>query len=566
MLHRDLKPANVMVRTDDEPVILDFGTATAADVSRVTRPGLAVGSMRFIAPEVFRGAAPSPRTDVYALGVLAYAALAGRIPYERATTAAAMLDAVKSAAPRLDTVRDDVAPAVADVIARCMAIEPNDRYAPAADVDAALAIAVDGAPVDPAPPTFAGFRVIRRLGVGGMADVFLGRAESAGNLGRVCVIKSLGSRRGEDRSADRRFLDEARLAIQLNHKNVSGVTHVGTSEAGVFLVMDYVAGRDLRQIMDRLATTGRTIPVDLGLYILKEVLEGLDYAHRARDQRTGEPLRIVHRDVSPTNIMVSVEGEVKLIDFGLAASAVKVERTVVGTVLGKLDYISPEHARGASTGPRADLYSLAVVGCELLTGGRYRADVPPERVFDAVREGLASPLVDRLEPAPTDARRARPTWRATSRNAWWSGARSPGPASCARSCVSCSPTRPTASASSWPRPLPRRARRSSSGSSQASCPRRRPRSPAWIPRRRSSRGGGGRRPLLRRRGSRWRSWSVRRWRYRSTTSVRHPARPRRRPSPCPCFPRSRAGRRTTRSTLMYFQRTPYSCSSRCRYS
>lgn len=140
VIHRDLKPANIIVRAGDSPMILDFGTATAGDVSRVTRPGTAVGSMRFIAPEVFTGVSPSIRTDIYSLGVVAYVTLAGKLPYNAAAGALEMLEMIRNQPPqRLDVAQPDVPPRLADVIARAMEKDPDGRFASSLAFDEALA-------------------------------------------------------------------------------------------------------------------------------------------------------------------------------------------------------------------------------------------------------------------------------------------------------------------------------------------------------------------------------------------------------------------------------------------
>lgn len=241
------------------------------------------------------------------------------------------------------------------------------------------------------------YRVIRRLAAGGMGEVFLARNEAAGGVARPCVVKTILARHGGDEGARRRFVDEARLAIQLGHKNLCGVTHVGEYEGGLYMAMELVAGRDLRDILRELHARGRRLAPTLVLYILREVLEGLDYAHRAVDVATGKPLGLVHRDVSPSNLMISIEGEVKVIDFGQAVSTLKVERTAVGVVFGKLSYLSPEQARGEVLDARSDLYSLAIVATELLTGAGYYQGVPRDALVARAQAGHRSPLLDALD-------------------------------------------------------------------------------------------------------------------------------------------------------------------------
>lgn len=231
-----------------------------------------------------------------------------------------------------------------------------------------------------------------------MGEVFLARSEAGSGLARPCVVKTILRHQASDPGNKQRFLDEARLAIQLSHKNICGVTHVDEYEDGLFMVMDFVSGRDLRGVVQELVTRQRGMPLTLGLYVLREILDGLDYAHRAVDPATGAPLHIVHRDISPSNLMISFEGEVKIIDFGQALSAVKAERTAAGTVFGKLTYMSPEQSRGLPLDATTDLYSLAIVALELFTGKPYYASVARERLVETVATGYLAPQLQELEP------------------------------------------------------------------------------------------------------------------------------------------------------------------------
>jgi serine/threonine protein kinase len=242
-----------------------------------------------------------------------------------------------------------------------------------------------------------GYRIIRRLGAGGMGEVFLARSESVAGVARPCVLKTIHARHDGDQGARNRFIHEARLTIQLAHKNLCGVTHVGEDDGVLFLAMDFVAGRDLRDVLARLHEHGRRLPTTIALYILREMLDGLDYAHRAVDVATGTPLQLVHRDLTPSNVMISIEGEVKIIDFGQAKSTLKSERTETGSVFGTLPYLSPEQARGESIDQRSDLYTLGVLATELFAGVRYFVDLPREEVRALVPRGHRSPLLDTLD-------------------------------------------------------------------------------------------------------------------------------------------------------------------------
>ena len=249
---------------------------------------------------------------------------------------------------------------------------------------------------EPPPRAFGPYLLLSSMARGGMGEVFLARSGGAGleTLQKHCVVKTLRPHLTDDREYVTRFLDESRVVVQLSHRNICQVFDVGLVGERYYLAMELIAGQDLRTLAD---ATG-PMPPALAIYIVGEVLEALDYAHRLSDVR-GVPLRLVHRDVSPQNSMVSYEGEVKLIDFGLAQSAVKVEKTSPQTVMSKLAYMSPEQLRGEPASPGIDLYAAAVVLCELLLGARfYGALSTHETWLVAARGGHRPQGFDRLEP------------------------------------------------------------------------------------------------------------------------------------------------------------------------
>ena len=222
----------------------------------------------------------------------------------------------------------------------------------------------------PLPRHFGPYLLLSSIAKGGMGEVFLARSggvAGVASLEKHCVVKTLRPHLTDDREYVARFIDEARVVVQLNHRNICQVFDVGLVGERYYLAMELVAGQDLRTFAD--TASG---PMDPGLvvHIAAEVLEALDYAHRTSDVH-GAPLQLVHRDVSPQNIMVSYEGEVKLIDFGLAQSAVKVEKTSPQLVMGKLAYMSPEQLRGEPVTRAVDLFAVAVVVTELMLGTRF---------------------------------------------------------------------------------------------------------------------------------------------------------------------------------------------------
>jgi serine/threonine-protein kinase len=203
-----------------------------------------------------------------------------------------------------------------------------------------------------------------------MGEVFLARSGELSGFEKLCVIKKVLPHLAEDTEFIRRFIDEAQVAIKLNHANIASVFEVGMAEGEYFLAIDYIEGRDLRRTLARLHERRERLPIDLALYIVREIASGLAYAHRRTDAM-GQPLNLVHCDISPPNVLVSFEGEVKIIDFGIAKSALRITATNPRSGFGKLGYMAPEQlVRGGAVDRRTDVYAAGVLLYELLTGER----------------------------------------------------------------------------------------------------------------------------------------------------------------------------------------------------
>jgi serine/threonine-protein kinase len=166
------------------------------------------------------------------------------------------------------------------------------------------------------------------------------------------------------------FKDEAKIAINLSHSNIVSLHEFGMERQQFFIVMDFVEGRNLRQILNKMKKSGVSFSIEQVLYVIREVAAGLDHAHRCLDANTGKPLNIIHRDMSPQNVMVSFEGEVKIVDFGIAKAETQIETTRAGTLKGKFGYMSPEQAEGQMVDLRTDVFSLGIVLWELLANDR----------------------------------------------------------------------------------------------------------------------------------------------------------------------------------------------------
>ncbi|HTE51225.1 MAG TPA: protein kinase [Kofleriaceae bacterium] len=212
---------------------------------------------------------------------------------------------------------------------------------------------------------FGKYHLIRRIGSGGMAEVFLARTQVAQGLSKQLVIKKIHPAFARSRQFAAMFVDEARIALGLNHPSIVQVFDFGQLGENYFLAMEYVEGLDLLRVMQEVSRRRTFVPPGLCSYIVQQVAKGLDYAHRKTDD-FGEPLGIVHRDISPQNILVSYDGAVKIVDFGIAR-AIDVHEEE-GVVKGKFAYMAPEQARGELVDRRADVYSAGVVLFELATG------------------------------------------------------------------------------------------------------------------------------------------------------------------------------------------------------
>jgi serine/threonine protein kinase len=226
------------------------------------------------------------------------------------------------------------------------------------------------------PRSFGAYVLLSSFAHGGMGEVYLAKSGGIRGIDRLCVLKKLRPDVNANEEFVRRFLDEARVVVQLSHPYIAHVFDVGKVGREHYLAMEYISGANLKEIharvLARAAEGGpERMPAGLALHILVHTLDALDYAHRQTHPLTGAPLHVVHRDVSPQNIMISYEGDVKLIDFGLAASEIKTEHTESQVVMGKVAYMSPEQARGERVDARTDQFSAAVVLYELLTGERF---------------------------------------------------------------------------------------------------------------------------------------------------------------------------------------------------
>ncbi len=212
-------------------------------------------------------------------------------------------------------------------------------------------------------------RLLKKLDAGGMAEVFLGELIGVEGISRRVAVKRILPHLSRHSKFVAMFLDEARLATKLSHANIVQTFEVGVKDNTYYLVMEFIEGTSLKVLMNHYKEKKQLLPMGVAIYIMMEAAKGLGYAHSAKDAN-GERLNIVHRDISPPNILLSVQGEVKLVDFGLAKAASQIEDTEPGVIKGKFSYLAPEAVMGLELDQRADIFSLGIVLFELLTGKR----------------------------------------------------------------------------------------------------------------------------------------------------------------------------------------------------
>lgn len=240
------------------------------------------------------------------------------------------------------------------------------------------------------------YRVVERLEAGGMAEVFIGEAMSVQGFKKKVAIKRVLPHLAQNKNFMGMFLDEARLGARLNHANIVSVFDIGAADNTYFLVMEFVDGANLKKIIEVLRRHGRHFPIKEAIYLAMEACRGLSYAHELVDDDDNF-VGLVHRDVSPPNILVSKRGEVKVTDFGLAKASTQLEKTDPGVVKGKFSYLAPEAAKGESVDARADVFAMGIVLWEMLAGRRLFLGETDYQTVKLVQQANV-PSLSRLNP------------------------------------------------------------------------------------------------------------------------------------------------------------------------
>ncbi|MBI2083093.1 MAG: serine/threonine protein kinase [Deltaproteobacteria bacterium] len=234
------------------------------------------------------------------------------------------------------------------------------------------------------PKPFGRYVLLDKLAVGGMAEIYKAKTYGVDGFEKLLAIKRILPHCAADKEFISMLIDEAKLTVLLSHANIVQVFDLGKVGDDYFISMEFINGTNLREVMTRLAQKGEKLPEEIAVYIMSECCKGLDYAHRKTDYQ-GIPLNIVHRDISPQNILVSFEGEIKIVDFGIAKAAMNVSHTMAGILKGKIAYMSPEQALGKPIDHRTDIFSAGVVLYEMLTGEKLFTGETQFEVLNKIR-------------------------------------------------------------------------------------------------------------------------------------------------------------------------------------
>ena len=250
------------------------------------------------------------------------------------------------------------------------------------------------------PVRFGKYTLLDRIAVGGMAEVFMAVRPGVEGFEKTVALKQIRSHLSEEEAFVKMFLFEAKLAAQLQHPNIVQIYDLGKISDTYFIAMEYVSGRDMSRVVPKAEKLGINYPLEYAMLVVSNVLEGLAYAHEKTDD-FGKPLHLVHRDVTPENIMVGWNGHVRILDFGIAKASSQTDHTKAGEIKGKLSYMSPEQALGKSLDHRSDLFTLGVVLYEWVTGYKLFTGENEMAVLKAIIDGRIYPPTYFREEVPT---------------------------------------------------------------------------------------------------------------------------------------------------------------------
>jgi serine/threonine protein kinase len=240
------------------------------------------------------------------------------------------------------------------------------------------------------PEVFGKYFLVDKIAMGGMAEIFKAKTFGHGGFENLLVIKRILSHLSDNEQFVRMFMDEAKVSALLQNANIVRIYDFGKLRENYFIAMEHVEGKDVKLILRKLAERRKLLPREFAVYIAMEAAKGLDYAHK-RTTLQGQPLSIVHRDVSPSNLLVSYSGEVKVADFGIVKAANCAEDTDAGMLKGKFEYMSPEQASGRELDRRSDIFSLGIILHEMLTGRRLFKSDDEIKTLERIKSGDVDP-------------------------------------------------------------------------------------------------------------------------------------------------------------------------------
>ncbi len=234
------------------------------------------------------------------------------------------------------------------------------------------------------PIRFGKYLILDKIATGGMAELYKAKITSVEGFEKLVAVKKILPYLTRDNNLVSMFIDEAKLAAMLNHQNIVQIYDLGSIESAYFIAMEYIHGKDLRIVSNKAQEKNQPLPLEYAIYITCRICSGLDYSHNLKDFQ-GNPLQLIHSDISPQNILITYEGEVKIVDFGIAKAAKKTSDTEEGLIRGKVAYMSPEQAAGKTIDHRSDIFSSGILLYEMVTGRRM-FEVSDLKVLDRVRQ------------------------------------------------------------------------------------------------------------------------------------------------------------------------------------
>lgn len=362
VIHRDLKPHNIMVDASGRACLMDFGVASSIETAGMTRTGVLMGTPDYMSPEQARGERVDARSDLFSMGVILFQMLAGSLPYQSANSIGALVRRTQETAPPVRDLDPTIPEYLNEIVARCLEIRRERRYASAsqilADLDSKQAPTQDGSETAAPPSAFhlppgstlgKRYRIDGHLGEGAVGTVYKAWDN---DLGRAVALKLVRPELAGKASYLDKLKQEILLASRISHRHVLRIHDLGEADGVKFVSMAFVEGRDLHRLI---VSEGR-LPVPRAINLAKQICEGLEAAHNEG---------VVHRDLKPQNILVNGEDQVFISDFGLATS---LGGETTAEMAGTPQYMAPEQVEGKPVDNRSDLYAFGLIVYELVTG------------------------------------------------------------------------------------------------------------------------------------------------------------------------------------------------------